>query len=208
MSSPASDRFGAKPVVLRCSRCGKFVDWDEARVQVVCGCRPRLELPPVLVREATDVDRRAARELFERDFGRTRIVAFGEVMDIDQMPALVATTASIEPSGALAYRLFGDALHIVALATDPMWQRSGVGGYLVAEAELLARRLTLQRVVVATTNDNLPSLYFYQRRGYRLTDLVPGSVAMHTGQVLAGFAGIPVRDEIRLQKHINATEAS
>jgi ribosomal protein S18 acetylase RimI-like enzyme len=197
--SHAADEFGAKPVVLRCSRCGRFVDWDESRLQVVCSCKPHIELPPVLVREATETDRATARTLFDRDFGRTQIVAFGEVMDIDQMPALVALMHA-EPSGALAYRLHRDALHIVALATDPMWQRSGVGGHLVAEAELLARRLNLSKVVVATTNDNLPALYFYQRRGYRLTDLVPNSVVAHTRQVVAGFAGIPVRDEIRLQK--------
>jgi ribosomal protein S18 acetylase RimI-like enzyme len=177
------------------------VDWEEARVQVVCSCKPRLELPPVLVREGTDDDRAALSELFSRDFGRTRIVAFGEVMDIDQMPMLVAV-ASTDPSGALAYRLYGDALHIVALATDPMWQRSGVGGHLVAEAELLARRLNLQRLVVATTNDNLPALYFYQRRGYRLTDVVVNSVSEHTMQEVPGFAGIPVRDEVRLEKRI------
>jgi ribosomal protein S18 acetylase RimI-like enzyme len=196
-----SDPFGAKPAVLRCSRCGKYVDWEEAQVQIVCSCRPRLDLPPVLVREATDADRRAARQLFQQDFGRTQIVAFGEVMDIDQMPALVAVMHP-EPSGALAYRLMGNALHIVALATDPMWQRSGVGGHLVAEAELLARRLNLSRLLVSTTNDNLPALYFYQRRGYRLTDLVPNSVIDHTRHELAGFAGIPVRDEIRLEKRI------
>ena len=59
-----SDQFGAKPAVLRCGRCGKFVDWEEAHVQIVCTCRPRIDMPPVLVREATDDDRRAARELF------------------------------------------------------------------------------------------------------------------------------------------------
>src|SRR5439155_2864505 len=138
-------------------------------------------------------DRAAARTLFERDFGRTQIVAFGEVLDVDELPALVAATYD-EPSGALAYRLLTDALHIVALATDPMWQRAGVGGYLVAEAELLARRLALRRLVVSTTNDNLPALHFYQRRGYRLTDLVPNSIVARTGQEHAGFAGIPVRD--------------
>jgi GNAT superfamily N-acetyltransferase len=196
-----SDQFGAKPAVLRCGRCGKFVDWEEAHVQIVCTCRPRIDLPPVLVREATDEDRRAARELFNQDFGRTKVVAFGELMDIDQMPALVAIRHST-PSGALAYRLMGDALHVVALATDPMWQRSGVGAYLLAEAELLARRLRLSRLLVATTNDNLPALYFYQRRGYRLTELVPNSVAEHTHQEVAGFAGIPVRDEIRLEKQL------
>src|SRR5215471_16645516 len=196
-----SDQFGAKPAVLRCGRCGKFVDWEEAHVQIVCTCRPRIDMPPVLVREATDDDRRAARELFNQDFGRTKIVAFGELMDIDEMPALVAVRHST-PSGALAYRLLGDALHVVALATDPMWQRSGVAAYLLAEAELLARRLNLARMLVATTNDNLPALYFYQRRGYRMTDLVPNSVAEHTHQEVAGFAGIPVRDEIRLEKKL------
>lgn len=196
-----SDQFGAKPAVLRCSRCGKFVDWEDAQVQVICTCRPHLDLPPVLVREATETDRAAARELFARDFGRTKIVAFGEVMDIDQMPALVAVMHA-DPSGALAYRIHGDALHIVALATDPMWQRSGVGGHLVAEAELYARRLKLARLVVATTNDNLPALYFYQRRGYRLTDLVPNSITTHTRQEVPGFAGIPVRDEVRLEKRL------
>jgi ribosomal protein S18 acetylase RimI-like enzyme len=197
----ATEDFGAKPSVLRCSRCGKFVDWEEARVQIVCACRPHLDLPPVLVRESTDADRAAVRRLFEQDFGRVKIVAFGEVMDIDAMPALVAAL-HLEPSGALAYRLLGDSLHIVALATDPMWQRSGVGGYLVAEAELLARRLGLARIVVATTNDNLPALYFYQRRGYRVTELVPNSVVAHTHQEIGGFAGIPVRDEIRLERRL------
>jgi GNAT superfamily N-acetyltransferase len=85
-----------------------------------------------------------------------------------------------------------------------MWQRSGVGGHLLAEAELLARRLHLQRLVVSTTNDNLPALYFYQRRGYQLIDLVPNSVIAHTKQEVPGFAGIPVRDEVRLEKRIEA----
>jgi drug/metabolite transporter (DMT)-like permease len=125
--------FGAKPAVLRCSRCGTFVDWAEARAQVVCECRPRLELPPVLVREAADAERQAAVELFRRDFGPTGIVAFGEVMDLDATPTIVAEM-NAEIAGALAYRLVDASLHIVALATDPMWQRSGVGGYLVAVA--------------------------------------------------------------------------
>jgi GNAT superfamily N-acetyltransferase len=197
----AFDQFGAKPAVLRCSRCGKFVDWADAHLHVVCTCRPHIDLPPVFVREATDADRPAVRVLFETDFGRAKIVAFGEVMDIDQMPALAAYITE-DLSGALAYRALGDALHIVALATDPMWQRSGVGGHLVAEAELLARRLNLLRMIVATTNDNLPALYFYQRRGYRLTNLVPDSILVHTGRNAPGFAGIPVLDEVHLEKRL------
>ena len=192
--------FGAKRAVLRCSRCGTFVDWAEARAQVVCECRPRIELPPVLVREAADAEREAALELFRRDFGHGGLVAFGQVVDLDAAPAIVADMDG-EMGGALAYRLVEGALHIVALATDPMWQRSGVGGYLVAEAELIARRLGIPRVVAATTNDNLPTLYFYQRRGYYMTEWVANGVAKHSkSATLVGFAGIPIRDEIRLEK--------
>jgi GNAT superfamily N-acetyltransferase len=192
--------FGAKPAVLRCSRCGTFVDWAEARAQVVCECRARIELPPVLVREAADAEREAALDLFRRDFGRSGLVAFGQVVDLDAAPAIVADMDG-EIGGALAYRFVEAGLHIVALATDPMWQRSGVGGYLVAEAELMARRLRIPRVIVSTTNDNLPTLYFYQRRGYYVIEWVPNGVAKYSKSTsLVGFAGIPIRDEIRLEK--------
>lgn len=199
---PNRHAFGAKPAVLRCSRCGRFVDWEDSRLQVVCECRPRLELPPVLVREAADDDRRAVLDLFHRDFGRTQIVAFGDMMRLDDAPALVAEMQG-ELAGALAYRLRGDALQIAALATDPAWQRSGVGGYLVAEAELLARRLSLRKMVFSTTNDNLPSLYFYQRRGYVISDVVVGALAgLNPPPHNKGFGGIAVRDEIRLEKRL------
>jgi ribosomal protein S18 acetylase RimI-like enzyme len=192
--------FGAQPVVLRCSRCGRFVDWEQARLQIVCNCRTTVQLPPVLVREGEAADHDAAMALFRRDFGHTNIVAFGEVANLDGAPVLVASMKG-ELAGALAYRLLPDAVQIVALATDPMWQRTGVGGHLVAEAEAVARSRALGRVVLATTNDNLPALYFYQRRNYTIIEVVPGAILPHLkdGNTI-GFGGIPIRDEIRLQK--------
>jgi ribosomal protein S18 acetylase RimI-like enzyme len=194
--------FGAKPAILRCGRCGKFVDWQDSRLQVVCGCRPHLELPPVLVREASPADREKALELFKRDFGPAQLVAYGEAISLDNAAALVAETDN-EIAGALAWRPFDGALHILALATDPMWQRAGVGGHLVAEAELLARRQGQPRVIVTIANDNLPALYFYQRQGYRISAILRDSIAAHTrGQQAVGFAGIPILDEIQLAKDI------
>jgi ribosomal protein S18 acetylase RimI-like enzyme len=192
--------FSAKPSVLRCSRCGRFVDWAEARLQIVCSCRPHLDLPPVLTREASATDRLAALELFRRDFGRTSIATFGEVIPLDETSTIVADMQG-DISGALAWRPREEALQIVALATDPMWQRSGVGGYLVAEAEMVARRSGVTRVVLATTNDNLPALYFYQRRGYRITEVVRDAWRDHAELTIGvGFATIPVLDELRLEK--------
>jgi len=191
---------GAKPAVLRCSRCGRFVDWEDARLQIVCSCRAYVKLPPVIVRAGEDKDQAAIVELFERDFGYAKIVSFGEHVVVAGAPALVAWMKG-ELAGVLVYRLLPDSLQILALATDPMWQRSGVGGHLVAEAESLARGRGLRRVRVSTTNDNLPALYFYQRREYHIREVVPGGMMGHVSETGAsGFAGIPLRDEIRLER--------
>ncbi len=192
--------LGAKPSVLRCARCGRFMDWADARLQVECSCRARTTLPPVFVREAGPADAQATLDLFQRDFRRTTVLAFGEMMNLADLPAVVAEMKD-EMAGALAYRVLSDALQIVALATDPMWQRCGVGGYLVAEVELMARERGLPRLIFCASNDNLPALYFYQRRGFRITEVVPGAMLPHIKPAFAcGFAGIPVRDEIRFEK--------
>jgi ribosomal protein S18 acetylase RimI-like enzyme len=192
--------FGSKSDVMRCGRCGKFVDWEDARLQIVCGCRPQLDLPPVLVRAATPEDRERALELFRRDFGPAQLVAYGAPISLDNAEALVAETYK-EIAGALAWRHFDGGFHILALATDPMWQRSGVAGHLVAEAEMLARRQQKPRVIVTVTNDNLPALYFYQRRGYRFAAILRDSgAALAKGERAVGFAGIPIADELQLEK--------
>jgi ribosomal protein S18 acetylase RimI-like enzyme len=194
--------FGAKPSVLRCSRCGRFVDWEQARLQLVCGCRTQLELPPVLVRRAEERDQPRIEQLLMSDFGHLTIVAFGEVMHAHEEEALVAEMKD-DLAGVLAYRLVDGALHIVALATDPLWQRSGVGGHLLAEAELLARQQGRARIITATSNDNLPSMYFYQRHGFRLTGIVPNAFAAHLKVPgAAGFAGIPIHDEVEMEKRL------
>lgn len=192
--------FGSKPSVLRCARCGKFVDWEDARLQIVCGCRPHVQLPAVDVRDAVDGDRARIAALFLVDFGRSKLVAFGEQFQAETVAAIVADMDG-DLAGALAYRLHGETLQIVALATDPEWQRSGVGARLVDHAELVARRAGANQVAVATTNDNLPALYFYQRRGYRLTEVLADVVTTTAGESgVAGFAGIPMRDEFHLVK--------
>ena len=193
--------FGAKPTALRCARCGRFVDWAESQLQTVCDCRPKPALPPVSVRQAEPEHRAELLALFRRDFGREAVVvAFGELMSIEAHPTILAELRG-QLAGALTYRLLPDALHIVALATDPMWQRSGVASSLIKEVEFLARRHGVNRLVFSTTNDNLPALYFYQRRGWRITECIPGAMSRHLDcDHSSGFAGIPVRDEIRLEK--------
>ena len=82
-----------------------------------------------------------------------------------------------------------------------MWQRGGIGSYLLAEAELLARRLELATVIATLSNDNIPAQYFYLRRGYRVTKVLSGAVAAQPrNEGLVGFADIPIVDELQLAK--------
>jgi ribosomal protein S18 acetylase RimI-like enzyme len=170
----------------------------------VCGCRPRVDFAPPLVREATAADRELADDIFRREFGDRQLVADGQPVTPQQAELLVAETEG-GVAGALAWRRLTDALHIIALATDPMWQRAGIGSYLLAEAELLARRLSLARVIITLSNDNIPAQYFYQRRGYRLTRVLAGAIAAQPRNAgLVGFADIPIVDEIQLSKELPA----
>jgi ribosomal protein S18 acetylase RimI-like enzyme len=145
-----------------------------------------MDLPPVAVREASSRDREQALELFRRDFGPAQLVAYGEAISLDTASALVAETGG-EISGALAWRPFDGALHILALATDSKYQRAGVGGHLVAEAERLAQRQGVSRVIVTIGNDNLPALYFYQRHAYRFSAILRDSIAAHTLWAAGGW---------------------
>ena len=194
--------FGSTSPVLRCGRCGRFVDWENSRLNVVCGCRPHLDLPPVLVREASESDRREALALFRRHFGAGPLIVNGGAVSLEDAHALVAETDA-EIAGALAWRPVTGGLHVLALATEPMWQRAGVGGHLLAEAEMLARQQNQSRVIASVTNDNLPALYFYQRRGYRLLAILPDSGAAKPRRPEAiGFGGIAIRDEVQLVKQV------
>jgi hypothetical protein len=59
-----------------------------------------------------------------------------------------------------------------------------------------------RRVWLATTNDNLDALAFYQRRGFRLAELRPGAVdaarRLKPTIPAVGAHGIPMRDELEL----------
>jgi hypothetical protein len=58
-----------------------------------------------------------------------------------------------------------------------------------------------------TTNDNVDALRFYQRRGFRLRAVRPGAVddarrTLKPEIPAVGEQGIPIRDEIELERAI------
>ncbi len=92
------------------------------------------------------------------------------------------------------------------LTLDSLVEGMGIGSALLDSLEERAREAGLKRLWLVTTNDNLASLRFWQKRGYEL-------VAVHRNAIAAarrikpqipitGRHGIPIRDEIELEKRL------
>jgi ribosomal protein S18 acetylase RimI-like enzyme len=60
--------------------------------------------------------------------------------------------------------------------------------------------LQRKKLLVSTSNDDLPALGFYQALGFQIIEVVPNVIAEKHGKILTGIGGLPVRDELRLQK--------
>jgi ribosomal protein S18 acetylase RimI-like enzyme len=94
------------------------------------------------------------------------------------------------------------AVLIVALGILPKYQGSGIGTGLVRKVEDETRRANRKRLLVSTSNDDLRALAFYQSLGFQLYEVKRNVIAEKHGEVLKGIGGLPVRDELRLQKYL------
>lgn len=144
------------------------------------------------------------RETFVREWcGDTVGLSDGGVVYADDVPALVARRNG-ERVGLVAYLIVDQLCEIVALVARPIWQ--GTGTALIDAVETVARDEGCGRLEVATTNDNLDALRFYQRRDFRLIELLPRKMdevrARKPEVPETGNFGIPLRDVLVLRKDL------
>lgn len=181
---------------------GQYVCPGHARLEVVAADGAGNDVPPLIVRRATPADRDVIEALMLYFWGETAVECFDREYDVPHLPAFLVCEGS-EVMGLLAYAEEDGALNLVVLNVLPQVQGRG-GGRALLEAVLVeARSRSLARLVVSTTNDDLLALYLYQRFGFRVMGVLPGRLVEHHGGEESGFAGIPVRDEIRLERRVD-----
>jgi ribosomal protein S18 acetylase RimI-like enzyme len=135
----------------------------------------------------------------------------GELMDPLDGTAFVAQVDD-RPAGLVSAKRGGTfsgerEAEVRVLVVDPAKRRRGIGALLLEHLESKLRRSNVDRVWLVTTNDNLEALAFYQRRDWRLTELLPGAVdesrrTLKSGIGKIGSNGIPIRDELVLLKEL------
>jgi ribosomal protein S18 acetylase RimI-like enzyme len=159
------------------------------------------------IRQATPADHPRLEELALYFWDETVVDCFDRRYDVMACPAFLACDAG-EIVGVASFALeeARGAAVLVMLHVLPDYQGRGGGRSLVDAVCNEARERGLARVLVATTNDDLPALSLYQRCGFHITGIETGRVAADharegrlAGCELTGFAGIPVRDEVRLE---------
>lgn len=186
-----------------CPVDGRELPLAEARMSVTCAeHQPRYEKVPFTVREAVAADRHAIEEICDRAWGETEIDVFGRTFDVLACENLIATNDDGEMVGLISCAVHGGELVVVMYSVYPQYQGRGVGSALLDAAASMAVSRSLQSVKAAVSNDDLPLLYFYQRHGFALTEVARGLLADRLGYAGVGFAGIPIRDEIRLRRPV------
>jgi ribosomal protein S18 acetylase RimI-like enzyme len=194
--------FCDKPAVYRCACCGTCLCPSHIHLQPVCEPCTKKTQPAHRIRTASKSDRVLIADLVKAFWGEPEQVMFGRSVAVAQEPAFVATVTD-HLAGFISYAdLSPDELIIVALAVLPEHQGIGIGRALVAAVERTANTESKKRMVVATSNDDLPALAFYQHLGFQLFEVAPDAIAAKHGRLETGIGSIPVRDELRLQKRL------
>ena len=151
------------------------------------------------IRPRKPTDRWVPRLLTER-WGSTRVVTRGQVHEADKLPGFVAMRGS-EPVGLVTYRIANGECEIVSL--DSLLEGQGIGSALVRAVQAASAAAGCGRIWLVTTNDNLPAMRFYQKRGFRLVavyrDALKVSRQLKPEIPLTGRDGIPLNDEIELE---------
>lgn len=153
------------------------------------------------IRPLTDADRDWVRARCVELYNGERVVSRGVLHAPAELPGFVAVDDG-ERFGIATYQIAGDACELVTIDAFHPWR--GVGTALLAAVEEAAHRAGARRVWLITTNDNVDALRFYQRRGYRIVAVYPD--ALEESRRLkptippVGSYGIPMRDEIELEK--------
>ena len=170
---------------------------------VTCASHMERSTVEFQVRKAGDADSDAIALLCERALGETDVDVFGKTFDVLSGINLIAEVGG-KLVGLLALAIDRGELAVVLLSVYPDHQGTGVGGALLTAADAFAAKRGLSFMRVATTNDDIPLIYFYQRHGFSIYEVAVGEVADRFGSATPGFSGIPVRDEVRLRRAVCA----
>lgn len=163
------------------------------------------EITSIHVRISDQSDLPWISTLVKDHWGSQRVVSRGVIHDVLKLPGFLAFSSG-QRAGLLTYLIKNAEMEIVTL--NSLVEQIGIGSALISNAKQFANQAGCNRIWVITTNDNLPALRFYQKRGFHLVAIHQN--ALDYSRTLKpeipqkGLDGIPLRDEIELELILNS----
>ncbi len=160
----------------------------------------------VEIRPVAENDARWVAALVAERWGSAEIVTRGRVHRADLLPGFAALLDD-GPVGLITYCISGPECEIISL--DSLAGGRGVGTALMGAVEAEARRSGVRRLWLVTTNDNRKAVAFYEKRGFRVAAVHQGAISesrkLKPSIPETGIDGIPIRDEIEMEKILEQT---
>jgi len=141
-------------------------------------------------------------QFFMEHWGSAEMVVSSGIYNCSELDGFIYVNEHDEITGLITYIIRNNECEIISL--DSIEEGKGIGTELVREVENLAKQHRCELISLLTTNDNLHALKFYQKRGYRIAEIIPNAVqkarAIKPSIPLIGNDNIPLHDELKLQK--------
>ena len=132
------------------------------------------------------------------------MIVHGEIFYPAELPGFVAEHGH-EILGLITYQIKNNQCEVITL--DSLKEDQGIGTQLIEAVKTKAVKTGCPRIWVITTNDNLPALGFYQKRGFKIKEIAINAVEksriLKPSIPLTGYEGIPIRDEIELEMSLS-----
>lgn len=152
------------------------------------------------VRPVKEEDHQWVVALLTEHWGLPKIVTRGNVFDADKLPGFIAIKER-KPVGLITYRIDIPECEIGSI--NSLEAGVGIGSSLVENVRQAALKAGCRRLFAITTNDNMPALRFWQKRGFVLVAVYPNAIEksrkIKPEIGLTGNYDIPIRDEIELE---------
>jgi len=153
------------------------------------------------IEKISEKEKAPIRGFVKRFWGEEEQLTFGRKFLVSELPGYVAKVEE-NIAGFISFAAIKDATIIVALAVLPEYQTCGIAKHLVSKVQKEAANTGKKKLLVSTSNDDLPALGFYQSQGFQIYEVKPDAIAEKHGRVLKGIGNLPMRDELRMRKEL------
>jgi GNAT superfamily N-acetyltransferase len=152
------------------------------------------------IRPVNKDDKAWVAKFHAEQWGSAVSVTRGKAYQADKFPGFIGMNQD-RKAGLALYRVDGKECEIMSM--NSLVEGIGIGSALVDAIKNMAVQAGCRRLWLITTNDNTKAIRFWQKRGFKLAAVYPGSVEklreLKPEIPLIGDDGIPIRDEIELE---------